>query len=89
MEMHEVLSVGREVLLTAVLLSAPAIGISLLVGVMISVFQAATSIQEQTLSFAPRIVAVALTLVLTLPWSLRLLSAFTLRMFGRLLEVAT
>lgn len=88
MEFLDVLSMGREVLLTALLLSLPAVGASLIVGVLISMLQAATSIQEQTLSFAPRIVAVALVMLLTLPWTLRLLCEFSLRMVGHMLEVS-
>lgn len=79
-------SIGRDLLLTASLLSLPAIVVSLLVGLAISVFQAVTSLQEQTLSFAPRILAVALTLVAMLPWSLQVASSFATRMFTHLLE---
>ena len=77
----ELVHVGRELLLTALLLSAPAVLVSLLVGLAISVFQALTSIQEQTLNFAPRIVAVSIVLIVSLPWSLQMLSNFAQRMF--------
>jgi flagellar biosynthetic protein FliQ len=49
--------------------------------------QTVTSIQEQTLSFAPRIVAVGLIMLLTLPWTLEQSSAFTMRMMERMLQV--
>ncbi|MCA8994039.1 MAG: flagellar biosynthesis protein FliQ [Planctomycetaceae bacterium] len=88
MEVQDVLMIGREVLLVALLLSLPAVGVSLVVGVCVSVLQAATSIQEQTLSFVPRIIAVALVLMVTLPWSLRVLTDFSTRMFGHLMEVS-
>lgn len=81
-------SIGRDLLLTAALLSLPAIAVSLLVGLLVSVFQAVTSLQEQTLSFAPRILAVAITLAALLPWSLQVASAFAVRMFTHLLEAA-
>ena len=77
----ELIQVGRELLLTALLLSAPAVLVSLLVGLAISIFQALTSIQEQTLNFAPRIVAVSVVLIVSLPWSLQMLSTFAQRMF--------
>jgi flagellar biosynthetic protein FliQ len=83
-----VVQIGRELLVTALLLSLPTVLVSLLVGLLISVFQTVTSIQEQTLSFAPRILAVCLTLVVTLPWTLEALVNFTLRMF-RLIEEIT
>lgn len=82
-----VLQIGRELLTTALLLAAPSLIVSLVVGVLISLFQTVTSIQEQTLSFAPRIVAVSVTLVITLPWSLRVLTSFTVRMMQLASEV--
>jgi flagellar biosynthetic protein FliQ len=88
MTSREVVSIGQDLLLTAVMLSLPAIIVSLAVGIVISVFQAVTSLQEQTLSFAPRIVAVAITLVFALPWSIRMATAFTGRMMQRFLEAS-
>jgi flagellar biosynthetic protein FliQ len=84
---EEVLQIGRELLLTAIALSLPTVLISLLVGMTISIFQTVTSIQEQTLTFAPRIVAVALVLIATLPWSMQVLVSFAYRMFERVAEV--
>lgn len=75
-----VIQIGRDLLLTALLLAAPALVVSLVVGVLVSIFQAVTSINEQTLTFVPRIVAVGLTMVITLPWSLRVITSFTQRM---------
>jgi flagellar biosynthetic protein FliQ len=54
---------------------------------MVSLAQTVTSVQEQTLSFAPRIVAVGAVMLLTLPWMLQQSSAFTIRMMERLLQV--
>lgn len=88
MDSSQLTSIGRDLLLTAALLSLPAIAVSLLVGLLISVFQAVTSLQEQTLSFAPRILAVAATLIALLPWSLQVASSFTLRMFAHLVGAA-
>ena len=69
------------------MLSGPSIIVSLVVGLAISLMQTVTSIQEQTLSFAPRIVAVGLIMLLTLPWTLEQSSAFTMRMMERMLQV--
>jgi flagellar biosynthetic protein FliQ len=82
-----VVQIGRELLVTALLLSLPTVLVSLLVGLLISVFQTVTSIQEQTLSFAPRIVAVCAALVVSLPWTLETLVNFTQRMFWLIEEV--
>lgn len=87
MPTSEVIQIARELILTALLLTMPVILISLVVGLAISLFQTVTSIQEQTLSFAPRIVAAAIVIVLALPWSLNLLTGFTWRMMWRMTEV--
>lgn len=84
---EEVLQIGRELLITSIALVLPTVLISLLVGLTISLFQTVTSIQEQTLTFALRIIAVALTLILTLPWSLQVLVSFAYRMLERAAEV--
>ncbi len=87
MTANEVTQIGRELLCTAVLLSAPMVLTSLVVGLLISIFQTVTSIQEQTLTFAPRIIAVALVMVVTLPWTLKVLINFTQRMIEHLSQV--
>jgi flagellar biosynthetic protein FliQ len=79
----EAISIGREFFYHAVLLTMPALVVSLIVGLVISIFQAVTNIQEQTLSFAPRILALAGLFVLTMPWLLQLSIYFTVQMFAR------
>ena len=87
MDSLDVVAIGQDLLLTAMWISGPAILVSLVVGLAVSLMQTVTSVQEQTLSFAPRIIAVGAVMVLTLPWMLRLSSDFTLRMMDRLLQV--
>lgn len=87
MDVVDVVEIGRELLYLAILLSAPIVGVSLLVGLVVSIFQTLTSIQEQTLTFAPRIIAVVLTIAIALPWILRLLVEFTTSMISRVSEV--
>ena len=87
MDTLNVVEIGQDFLLTAMWLSGPAILVSLVVGLMVSLAQTITSVQEQTLSFAPRIVAVGAVMLLTLPWMLQQSSAFTMRMMERLLQV--
>ncbi|MFA5113714.1 MAG: flagellar biosynthesis protein FliQ [Candidatus Margulisiibacteriota bacterium] len=60
-----------------ILISAPAVGIGLLVGFTISLFQAITQIQEQTLTFVPKVVSVLLTVAFTSPWIISLMIDFT------------
>lgn len=76
-----VIGVGKDALQTALLLSAPMLVFGLIVGVAVSIFQAVTSIQEMTLTFIPKIVAVVVALVLFLPWMLRIMSDFTINLF--------
>ncbi len=69
--------VGREALYLTVLLSAPVVLASLVVGLVVSILQATTQIQEQTLTFAPKLVAVLITLALFAPWIGAQLTKFT------------
>lgn len=87
MDTLDVVEIGQDLLLTVMLLSSPAIFVSLIVGLAVSLMQTVTSIQEQTLSFAPRIMAVGAIMLLTLPWTLQQSTAFTLRMMERMLQV--
>lgn len=87
MDSIEVAEIGRDLLVTAIWLATPAVAVSLLVGLAVSLLQTVTSLQEQTLSFAPRIVAVGGIMLLTLPWMLQVSSSFTMRMMERLLQV--
>lgn len=72
-----IITLGREALYAVLLVSAPLLGVSLLVGLLISIFQATTQIQEQTLSFVPKIIAVLVTTVIFAPWMLKILVSFT------------
>ncbi|MFA6170692.1 MAG: flagellar biosynthesis protein FliQ [Candidatus Margulisiibacteriota bacterium] len=64
------------------LVSMPAIGIGLLVGFMISLFQAVTQIQEQTLTFVPKVIAVLLMIVFTSPWMISMMIDFTVTLWS-------
>ncbi len=86
MDSTQVTLIGRELIITAILLCMPAVVVSLIVGLIISIFQTITSIQEQTLSFAPRIFAVGVVLIIAMPWSLQIVNSFALRMFWRMTE---
>jgi flagellar biosynthetic protein FliQ len=82
----DVVHIATDLLMTVVVLSLPPVLASLAVGIVISVLQTMTSVQEQTLTFAPRIMAVAAVLILTMPWTLQTASAFTMRMMNHLVE---
>lgn len=78
MEMSDAIMIGRDLMYTALLMVAPIVIVSLVVGLFISIAQTITSIQEQTLTFAPRIVAVVVTIVVLTPWYLSTLKTFTI-----------
>ena len=87
MSADQMVQMLQEFLYMGLLLVAPAVLTSLLIGLLIAIFQTITSIQEQTLTFAPRIVAVAVVIALTLTWSLNLLIDFTQRVFMQMSHI--
>jgi flagellar biosynthetic protein FliQ len=66
---------------TAILLSGPMLCVGLVVGILVSMFQAATQINEMTLVFVPKMLAVAVALLVFFPWMLRIISDFTQNLF--------
>jgi flagellar biosynthesis protein FliQ len=75
---------ARQALLVTLLLSAPMLGLGLLVGLIVSILQAVTQVNEMTLSFIPKIIAVILAFAITLPWLLRTMMDFTVWIFSRI-----
>ena len=76
-----VVGIMAEGIKVTLLVSAPVLIVGLVVGVIISLFQAVTQVQEMTLVFVPKIIAVMITLVAALPWMLNILIAFTHNLF--------
>ena len=87
MTIPEVLEIARNFLSTALLISMPALGVSLLVGLIVSILQTVTSIQEQTLSFVPRLIAVGAVMLICLGWIMQLGVQFTMNMIVNAAEV--
>ena len=87
MSYAEVLEISRDLFYTALLVALPALVVSLLVGLVVSIFQTVTSIQDQTISYVPRIIIVGLVIVLTISFSLEMATHFTVRMLVRAAEV--
>jgi flagellar biosynthetic protein FliQ len=84
MDTAMVLDLGRQALWTAVLVSAPLMAVALGVGVLIGIVQAATSINEMTLSFIPKLLALALTLLAFGSWQLVTMVDFMRSIFQRI-----
>ena len=79
---ESVIALARAAVETTMLVSAPLLLVALIVGLIVSVFQAATQINEMTLSFIPKLAAVFVTLVIAGPWMLTLLTDFMRRLFS-------
>jgi flagellar biosynthetic protein FliQ len=71
-----VLQLAQNAILVALKISAPILGLSLAVGLMVSIFQAATQIQESTLTFVPKIIAMVVALLVFGPWMLRVMTDY-------------
>ncbi|NLW56921.1 MAG: flagellar biosynthesis protein FliQ [Firmicutes bacterium] len=82
-----VANVMRQGLTTVLTVAGPMLAVGMIVGLIVSIFQATTQIQEQTLSFIPKILAIFLTLIIGSPWMVRVLVDFTTELFSYLTEV--
>ena len=71
-----VIQIGQEAWIVVMIVCAPMLGLGLSVGLLVSVFQATTSIQEQTLAFIPKIIAVFVAILIFGPWMLSLMMEF-------------
>jgi flagellar biosynthetic protein FliQ len=75
------IDLARQMLWTAMVISAPVLVIGMIVGLVISILQAVTQVQEQTLSFVPKIIVMTIVLGLSLPWVAAKLIEFSREMF--------
>ncbi len=76
-----VITVGREAMRAAFFIAAPPLVAALVVGLVVSIFQAVTQIQEMTLAIIPKMVAVLLALMISFPWLLEFLTTYTTNVF--------
>jgi flagellar biosynthesis protein FliQ len=87
MDSSLVIYLGRHTLETALLLSAPVLGVCVLVGLIISILQAVTSIRDMTLTIVPKLLAVGLVILLFGGWMLQLTLRFTMEIFSYIQRV--
>ena len=76
-----VMTIGQRALEITILLAAPLLLAALIIGLLVGVFQAATQINEMTLSFIPKLIALAATLVFAGPWMLKVIVGYTRELF--------
>ena len=84
MSTENVIELGQLALRTILLVAGPMLAAGMVVGLVISIVQAATHINEMTMTFVPKIVAVFLVLLISLSWLIQQLTGFTAQMFARI-----
>ena len=84
MTVDMVIGLAGEAIKVTLLLSAPMLIVGLVVGLIVSIFQAVTQIQEMTLTFVPKIVAVFIALIIALPWMINLIVTYTQNLFSNI-----
>lgn len=84
MSTSEINSIFQSAMVAALKLAAPILVVSVVVGLVISVLQAATQIHEQTLSFVPKLIAIAIVLVIFGPWMMETMNDFTVYIFSQM-----
>jgi flagellar biosynthetic protein FliQ len=82
MSVDMAVDVVRESLTLMLVLSAPILGAALIIGLAVSILQAVTQINEQTLSFVPKIIGMGLVAIMVTPWITRMILEFSTRMFS-------
>jgi len=87
MEQGVIMDVARDAMMTVLYLAMPLLGISLIVGLVISIFQATTSIQEQTLTFIPKLFAILASLAVFGAWMGKICVEFATGLYSRVLEI--
>jgi flagellar biosynthetic protein FliQ len=79
-----VIEIGQYAMRTVIFVAGPMLISGMIVGLAISIFQAATQINEMTMTFVPKILTVFVVLILSLPWAINQLTSFTTEMFNRI-----
>ena len=82
-----VMDIGRQAVEMTLIMSGPLLLSALVIGLIISIFQAATQINEQTLSFIPKLVGIFLTLILAGPWMLQMMVDYIRRLFESIPQI--
>lgn len=87
MNIDTVVGLGREAVEVALLLAGPLLAVGLVVGVVVSLLQALTQVQEMTLTFVPKLLAMALVMVALMPWMAQVMIDYTTRLFTAMPEL--
>jgi len=82
MSIDLIMAIANEAIKVTLLLSAPMLVVGLIIGLVISIFQAVTQVQEMTLTFVPKIVGVMVALIIALPWMINIIITYTQNLFN-------
>ncbi len=82
MDVSAVVAIGKEAMKVTLLLSMPLLIVSLLAGLIVSILQAVTQVQEMTLTFIPKIIATALALIFLAPWMTKLMVNYVIQLYS-------
>ena len=84
MDAGVVIDIASNAMVTAILVAAPVLLVSIVVGLAVSIFQATTHIQEQTLTFVPKVLAIVGVLILFGPWMISVLTTFITELYSNM-----
>ena len=87
MEQGVILDVARNAMMTVLYLSMPMLGISLIVGLVVSIFQATTSIQDQTLTFIPKLITILASIAVFGSWMGKMMVTYTINLYDSILTI--
>lgn len=82
MDQGQIMEIGARAMWVTLQISMPVLGVSLVVGLLVSIFQAVTQLQEPTLTFIPKILAVVVVIVVAGPWMLNTMLGYTIELWG-------
>ena len=82
MTQRDVIGIAQQAIYTGIITSAPMLGLGLIIGLIVAIFQATTQINEQTMVFIPKILAVVIAVYFFGPWILKTLTDFTLNLYN-------
>ena len=88
MTLEGIMGIGQEAIKTILFVAGPMLGLSLIVGLMVSIFQAMTQINEMTLTFLPKIATMFIVLLVLFPWMVEILVGFMTNVWGSIPEMA-
>jgi flagellar biosynthetic protein FliQ len=87
MDQSQIMEVGAKAMWVTLQVSMPVLGVALVVGLLVSIFQAVTQLQEPTLTFIPKILAVVVVIVIAGPWMLNTMLGFTIDLWAGIPDV--